>query len=53
LYATGASLAQDRGRLEAKIETQVSEISMLKKQLEVGHCYLIHAVVPLCIEFDP
>ncbi|XP_059163542.1 leucine-rich repeat and coiled-coil domain-containing protein 1-like [Physella acuta] len=30
----GASLAQDRGRLEVKIETLASEVSALKKQLE-------------------
>ncbi|KAL4234350.1 leucine rich repeat [Mactra antiquata] len=34
LAQQGASLAQDRGSLEAKLEAQKSEISMLKKQLE-------------------
>lgn len=35
-YFVGASLAQDRGSLEAKLEAQKHEISMLKKQLEVN-----------------
>ena len=34
LAQQGASLAQDRGRMEAKIETQNMEIMSLKKQLE-------------------
>ncbi|XP_045191730.2 leucine-rich repeat and coiled-coil domain-containing protein 1-like [Mercenaria mercenaria] len=34
LAQQGASLAQDRGSLEAKLEAQKSEIAMLKKQLE-------------------
>ncbi|KAJ8310980.1 hypothetical protein KUTeg_011464, partial [Tegillarca granosa] len=34
LAQQGASLAQDRGRLESKIETLTSEVSTLKKQLE-------------------
>ena len=36
LLIAGASLAQDRGRLESKIESQASEIVTLKKNLEVG-----------------
>ncbi|KAH3773182.1 hypothetical protein DPMN_174539 [Dreissena polymorpha] len=34
LAQQGASLAQDRGSLQAKLEAQTSEISILKKQLE-------------------
>jgi hypothetical protein len=33
---TGSSLAQDRGRLESKIEAQSSEIVTLKKNMEVS-----------------
>lgn len=32
----GSSLAQDRGRLEAKIETLTIEVATLKKLLEVN-----------------
>ena len=35
-YISGASLAQDRGRLESKIESLQYEIATLKKHLEVG-----------------
>ena len=35
VIVSGSSLAQDRGRLEAKIEALTSEVSYLKKQLEV------------------
>lgn len=35
LFITGASLAQDRGRLESQIETLQSEMTMAKKQIEV------------------
>ncbi|KAL5022406.1 hypothetical protein ScPMuIL_001561 [Solemya velum] len=34
LAQQGASLAQDRGRLDSKIETLASEVTVLKKQLE-------------------
>ena len=34
-HISGANLSQDRGRLEAKIEQQATEIAGLKKQLEV------------------
>ena len=37
---SGVSLAQDRGSLEAKAEAQKSEISMLKKQLEVKYLFI-------------
>lgn len=34
LFSSGASLAQDRGKLEAKIEVLTSETETLKKQNE-------------------
>lgn len=34
LFSSGASLAQDRGKLEAKIEVLTSETEALKKQNE-------------------
>ena len=38
---SGASLAQDRGSLEAKIDAQEKEISLVKKQLEVNSSYVL------------
>ena len=34
-YSAGASLAQDRGRLESKVEKFTTEIKQLQGQLEV------------------
>ena len=33
---TGASLAQDRGRMEARIEALTAEVSGLKKECQVN-----------------
>ena len=35
LAQQGATLSQDRGRMQAKIEALTSEVNTLKKQLEV------------------
>jgi hypothetical protein len=49
--AAGASLAHDRGRLEAKIETLMSELNLMRKNLEVslvsdGRGARIHRSIP-------
>ena len=47
LFALGASLAQDRGRLESTIHTLTSEVNTLKKQLdkEVDTCRIKQTII--------
>ncbi len=46
-FLLGASLAQDRGRLESTIQTLTSEVNTLKKQLdkEVDTCRIKQTII--------
>jgi hypothetical protein len=46
-FSLGASLAQDRGRLESTIQTLTSEVNTLKKQLdkEVDTCRIKQTII--------
>ncbi len=46
-FQPGASLAQDRGRLESTIQTLTSEVNTLKKQLdkEVDTCRIKQTII--------
>ena len=47
MFLLGASLAQDRGRLESTIQTLTSEVNTLKKQLdkEVDTCRIKQTII--------
>ena len=40
MLSLGASLSQDRGRLESRIEILTGEVTSLKKQLQVKSCQI-------------
>ena len=48
----GASLSQDRGRMQAKIEALTSEVSTLKKHLEVRQIYFNFLYVQIRLVLD-
>ena len=55
---TGASLAQDRGRMEARIEALTAEVSGLKKECQVNSLtayvigHTLHTILYFMQEFS-